>query len=108
MRPLATVITVLILAAASVTAVEAQVFNIPDPGLPDPNTTLEGRIPSPMPAPSQSPAINGPTSQQPNLTPPPEPLPLIGAPATLGAPPSVFQSQTGPSVFQSQTGPSAF
>ncbi len=51
----------LLLAAASASAVLAQV-----PGLPDP--ALQNRIPAPLPPPPRPPVINGPLSQ----SPPPE------------------------------------
>src|ERR1700704_2545253 len=89
MRPLTSVLVVLILAVAPVTVASAQVcvgttcssrpplpfafpplVNLPSP---DPST-VDNRIPAPLPAPSQSSAINGPVSQ-PDLTPPPLPAP---------------------------------
>jgi hypothetical protein len=116
MRPLTSVLVVLILSVAPVTVASAQLLTcvqgtcsshpplpLPFPPLanlpsPDPST-LANRIPAPLPAPSQSSAINGPMSQ-PDLT----PLPVPAAPVTPAAPPSVFQSTPVPSVFQSQTG----
>jgi hypothetical protein len=116
MRPLTSVLVVLILAVAPVTVASAQVrtcvgttcsFNPPLPiplppllNLPSPDpSTVDNPIPAPLPAPSQSSAINGPVSQ-PGLT----PLPVPATPVTPAAPPSVFQSTSVPSVFQSQTG----
>jgi hypothetical protein len=112
MRPLTSVLVVLILAVAPVTVASAQVrtcvgttcsFNPPLPiplppllNLPSPDPSTLDQMPAPLPAPSQSPAINGPISQ-PGLTP-------LPAPVTPAAPPSVFQSTPVPSVFQSQTG----
>jgi hypothetical protein len=100
MRPLTSVLVVLILAVAPVTAASAQVggtpnpnslLAVPGPNLPDPNVQ---NIPAPLPAPSQSPIIDGPTSQ-PDLTPLSAAPPLMGAPLAPTAVPSVFQSQTG-------------
>ena len=116
MRPLTSVLVVLILTVAPVTVASAQVrtcvgticsAHAPPPitfapllNLPSPDpSTVDNRIPAPLPAPSQSPAINGPMSPS-GLT----PLPVPAAPMTLAAPPSVFQSTAVPSVFQSQTG----
>ena len=120
MRPLTSVLVVLILAVAPVTVASAQVrtcvgttctsnplrspnattFLPPLVNLPSPDpSTVDNPIPAPLPAPSQSSAINGPVSQ-PGLT----PLPVPATPVTPAAPPSVFQSTSVPSVFQSQTG----
>jgi hypothetical protein len=106
MRSLTSVITILFLAVAPVTVATAQVsntspgistqpqsnplLNFPSP-LPD-TSVLQGRIPSPLSAPSQAPVIDGPISQ-------PFPSEPAGAP---GAPPSVFGSSPVPSVFQAQ------
>jgi hypothetical protein len=125
MRPFTSVLVVIMLAVAPVTA-SAQVSNssqgsplpgqtggtqqqlqsIPlviPPSLPD-TSALDGRIPAPLQAPLQPPTINGPVS----LAPLPAQPPALAPPLTQGAPPSVFQSQTGPSVLQSQTSPSVF
>jgi hypothetical protein len=91
---------VLILGAASVSGASAQVLNYPDPGLPDPNVTLQGRIPSPLPPPSLAPSIDGPMSSEPGLQPLPAQPPLMSAPPAAMAPPSVFQSQSGVSALQ--------
>src|SRR3954447_26650203 len=74
----------------------------PIPNPPD-LSALDGRIPAPLPPPPQPPTINGPVYITPLPAQPPAVAPLIP-----GAPPSVFQSQTGPSVFDSQTSPSIF
>jgi hypothetical protein len=52
---------------------------------------FQSRIPTPLPTPSQPPAIDGPLSQ-----------PLPAEPMAPGAPPSVFGSTPVPSVFQAQ------
>ena len=116
MRLLTSGFVVLILTVAPVTVASAQVLtcvqgicsshprplppllpplaNLPSP---DPNALLN-QMPTPLPAPSQPPAINGPMPQL-GL-----PLPVPAAPAMPTTPPSVFQSAPVPSVFQSQTG----
>ena len=126
MRPFTSVLVVIMLAVAPVTAASAQVSNssqgsplpgqtggtqqqlqsIPlviPPSLPD-TSALDGRIPAPLQAPPQPPTINGPVA----LTPLPAQPPALAPPLTQGAAPSVFQSQGGPSVLQSQTSPSVF
>jgi hypothetical protein len=124
MRPLSSILVVLILAVAPIKVANAQssnpLLNVPSPmpnpsppprpapspaplqnpllnlpaPLPDPNAALQGRIPAPLPTPLQAPAINGP-STLPDVTALPAQPPLLGAPVTPPAPPSVFQSQTG-------------
>lgn len=101
MRSLTRVLVVLTLVVAPVTAASAQVSNSPNPTVAVPSpppdlSILNGRIPSPLPAPSQPPTIDGPTLQQGLNTAP--------APVTPGAVPSVLQPTQVPSVFQSQTG----
>jgi hypothetical protein len=98
MRLHTSVIVALILAAAPVTVSKAQTapnpfLTFPTP-LPNPNAALAGRIPVPLPSPAASPTIDGPMLQQ-GLTPIPAEPPLMGAPVSPIAPPSVFQSQTG-------------
>jgi hypothetical protein len=97
MRLLTSVFVVLILAIAPVTMASAQVSGKPNPlllAVPSPmlNPNVQN-IPAPLPAPSQSPVINGPMSQ-PDLAPLPAAPPLMGAPMATSVP-SVFQSQTG-------------
>jgi len=99
MRPLSTLIAVFILAAAPLAAARAQVLNYPDPGLPDPNVTLDGRIPAPLPPPPAAPTIDGPMTSEPTLAPLPAQPPLMSAPPAAVAPPSVFQSQSAPSAM---------
>jgi len=111
MRPFTSVLVVIMLAVAPVTAARAQVTqqqlqSIPmviPPSVPD-TSVLDGRIPAPLQAPPQPPTVNGPVS----LTPLPAQPPALAPPLPQGAAPSVFQSQGGPSVFQSQGGSSVF
>jgi len=93
MRTLSSLIAVLVLGAAPVTGARAQILNLPGPNLPDPNITLQGRIPAPMPDFSPAPTIDGPMSSPPSLAPLPVQPPLMSAPPAAMAPPSVFQSQ---------------
>ena len=93
MRTISSLIVVLVLGATPVTGARAQILNYPDPGLPDPNVTLQGRIPAPMVQPLPAPTINGPMLSQPGLAPLAVPPPLMSAPPAAMAPPSVFQSQ---------------
>ena len=95
MRPFTSVLVVIMLAVAPVTAASAQVSNsspgsplpgqtggtqqqpqsIPlviPPSLPD-TSALDGRIPAPLQAPPQPPTINGPVSLTPLPAQPPEP-----------------------------------
>ena len=94
MRPLTSVLVVLILALPPITVASAQQPNpavaVPSP-LPD-ISILDGRIPGPLPAPSPSTSVNGPVSQQGSITPLPAPLAPVAPPSGV---PSVFQSQTG-------------
>ena len=107
MRPFTSVLVVIMLAVAPVTAASAQVTqqqlqSIPmviPPSIPD-TSALDGRIPAPLQAPLQPPTVNGPVS----LTPLPAQPPALAPSLPQGAAPSVFQSQGGPSVFQSQAG----
>jgi hypothetical protein len=100
MRPLTSVFVALILAIAPVTMASAQVSGTANPlllAVPSPmlNPNVQN-IPAPLPAPSQSPVIDGPMSQsQPDLAPLPAAPPLMGAPGPATSVPSVFQSQTG-------------
>jgi hypothetical protein len=114
MRPLTSVLVVLILAVAPVTVASAQVSNSSpasrqiggvlqqqDPALAAPSpppdlSILNGRIPGPLPAPSPSTSVNGPVTQQDLMTPlPAQPSLTLPSVAQPGPVPSVFQSQTG-------------